>query len=970
MLHTTDDVWVRVAVLGPIHIVADGEVLSVPRAQTRGILALLALQPGRPLSHEAIIEAMWTGTAPKKARAQVHSALSVIRGLLAKAGRAEVVESTRFGYRLALAPTNVDIGQFDLLTAVAESEGDPRQAVGLWRQALALFHGEPLADAAGGYVAASRTSIDERRLLAVEKLADVELRLGRHANVAAELAPMLSAYPYRERLRGRVMLALHGSGRQSEALSLYHAYRRELSEHDGLDPGQELAGLAVQILRTAAVPAKQFPTDPPSTRTPAILDDSKIEPSPHRRPAGEQVSRGRRIPKLLPLDVRGFAGRRRELNRLSLVLGDRRDRDTATNVVVISGMGGVGKTALAVHWAHRVSDRLADGQLYVNLRGFDPAGTAMPPGEAIRQFLDALAVPSQRIPADLDSQINLYRTLLADTRMLVVLDNARDAEHVRPLLPGAPGCFVLITSRNMLTSLVAAEGAHIIQLGQLSPAEAYDVLSRRLGTARVTADPDPVAQIITCSARLPLALAIIAANASTRPDLPLAAIADQLRNSRGRLDALSTGDTPTTDVRAVFSWSYWTLSGDSARLFRLLGLHPGPDFSTAAAASLCGLPVQHAQTLLHELTNAHLVTENNGRYHLHDLLRDYAAELARTAETSRQRRAAIRRMLDHYLRTAHAADRLLAPARDTITLPPLPPGTQLIPLTSYEQALSWFATERSVLPAAVHYAAANGFDLHTWQFGWALTSFFDRQINWQDETAIQHAAVGAAERLDDLAAQAHARRNLARAHIRQGQLADADRHLLLALHLAGRTTDTAAKAHTHHALGHLRERQGQYEQALHHATQARDLFRIIGYQHGQAYALSGIGWCQAMLGNHQQGLAYCGEALTLLREIGDGLGQASTWDTLGYLHGQLGDHKQALTDYQNAIDLVRALGAQHKEAAYLTHLGDTQHTVGNTQAALEAWHQALSILEQLDHPDAEPVHAKIAQTAKNSVQTM
>jgi DNA-binding SARP family transcriptional activator/tetratricopeptide (TPR) repeat protein len=937
VLDTTADVGVGVTVLGPIRVIVDGRVLSVPRAQTRGILALLALQPGRPLSHEAIVEAMWAGAAPSRARAQVHSALSVIRGQLAKAGQAEVVESTRFGYRLALGPMDVDIGQFDSLTADAEREGDPSRAANLWRQALGLFHGEPLADAAGGYVAASRAGIDERRLLAIEKLADVELRLGKHANVAAELAPMLTAYPYRERLRGRVMLALHGSGRQAEALSLYHAYRRELSEKDGLDPGQELAELAVQILRA---PADQTAPGPDGSGPGSSTVDT---------------------PRLLPVDVRGFAGRRRELDRLDLILADRGDRHTAADVVVVSGMGGVGKTALAVHWAHRVGDRFPDGQLYVNLRGFDPAGPAMPSGEAIRQFLAALAVPSQRIPADPDARINLYRTVLAGRRMLVVLDNARDAEQVRPLLPGAPGCLVLITSRTMLTSLVAAEGAHTIQLDPLSPEEAHDLLTRRLGKGRVRADSGTINQIIDCCARLPLALAIVAANAGTHPHLPLSSIAGQLGNSRERLDALSTGDTPATDVRAVFSWSYRTLSDGSARLFRLLGLHRGPAISITAAASLAATPVGQITAMLKELANAHLINEGTpGRYTIHDLLHAYAEDLARTAESHQRRHAAGQRMLDHYTHSAYGGDRLLNPHREPITPTPARPGVTAEHHADHEQALAWFTAEHPALLAAVDHATATGADTHAWQLAWALFHYLDGQGHWLDQIAVQQTAAAAAERLADLPARILTYRFLARANIQLSRFDDAHAHLRHALDLAGRIGDLVSQANVHNSLGHLWERQGNHSESLEHAQRALDLFRAIGDRHGQANTLNAVGWCHAMLGNHQQALANCEQSLDLCREIEDGYGQSHALDSLGYINHRLGRPDQAIVFYQQALDLARDLGARSRQVDYLTHLGDAHLDAGNPDDARNAWQQALMMLDEFHHPGAGQVRSKLA----------
>jgi hypothetical protein len=317
-------------------------------------------------------------------------------------------------------------------------------------------------------------------------------------------------------------------------------------------------------------------------------------------------------------------------------------------ISAVSGTAGVGKTALAVYWAHQVADRFPDGQLYVNLRGFDPSGSVMHPAEAVRRFLDALNVPPERIPVDLDAQAVLYRSQLAGKRMLVVLDNARDTAQVRPLLPGAPGCLVLVTSRNQLTSLIAGDGARPISLDLLTDEEARQLLARVLGVDRVAAEPAAVAEIITRCARLPLALALVAARAAVGPHGELQLLAEELRDTQQRWQLL-TGDEPTTNVQAVFSWSYQALTPHAARLFRLLGLHPGPDIAAAAAASLAGLPPSTVRPMLAELVRASLLAEHSpGRYAFHDLLRAYATDLAQRTDSDRQRHAATARILNHY----------------------------------------------------------------------------------------------------------------------------------------------------------------------------------------------------------------------------------------------------------------------------------------------------------------------------------
>jgi tetratricopeptide (TPR) repeat protein len=674
----------------------------------------------------------------------------------------------------------------------------------------------------------------------------------------------------------------------------------------------------------------------------------------HHHPQPERV-----VPRQLPAATRHFAGRATELQALTELLEDAAAAGGTVVVSAIGGTAGVGKTALAVYWAHRVADRFPDGQLYVNLRGFDPAGTVMEPAEAVRRFLDALGVPAERIPVDLDAQAALYRSQLAGRQMLVVLDNTRDTAQVRPLLPGTPGCLVLVTSRNQLSGLVAAAGAHLITLDLLTPDEALDLLTRRLGADRTAAEPEAVAELITACARLPLALAIVAARAATDPHLPLHTLATELRDTSARLDTLTTDD-PHINVRAVFSWSYHALTPATARLFRLLGLHPGPEISAPAAASLAALPISRAQPLLADVAGANLLVEPApGRYTFHDLLRAYATDLARRIESEEQRHDATHRMLAHYLHTAHAADRLLKPARDPITIPPPHPRSVPEHPADYGQAMAWFTTEHPVLLTAVAHAAASGFDTHTWQLAWALIDFLDMRGHWHDWATTGRTAVAAARRLADPVVQALTHRHLALAYIRLGQYDDAHTHLRNALNLYRQAGDRAGQAQTHDNLGLVWERQGRHSEALNHARQALDLFRAASHRRGQADALNNIGWLQTQLGDHRQALAACQQALTLHQELGHRDGQAETWDSLGYAHHHLGHHTQAITCYQNALTLYQDLGDRYYEAATLTHLGDTHHTAGNSEAARDAWQQALAILDDLDHPDADTIRTKL-----------
>jgi tetratricopeptide (TPR) repeat protein len=612
-----------------------------------------------------------------------------------------------------------------------------------------------------------------------------------------------------------------------------------------------------------------------------------------------------------------------------------------------------------VHWARRIAGQFPDGQLYINLRGFDPAGTATTPAEVVRSFLDALDVPAQRVPAGLDAQTALYRSLLTERRMLVLLDNARDAEQVRPLLPGAPGCLVLVTSRDQLTGLIAGAGAIPLPLDLLDPDEARELLARRVGPGRVAAEPDAVDEIVERCARLPLALAVVAARAATQPRLPLAALATELRRRHERLDTLATGD-PGTDVRSVFSWSYQQLSAPVARMFRLLGVHPGPELSTSAAASLAGIPVAEVRPMLAQLIRAHLVTERvPGRYALHDLLRAYAAELAAARDCGADRRAAIRRLLDHYLHSAHRADVAIEPTRDAIEPIPTQAGVTVEDIGSAAGATDWCTTEYQVLMAVVALAVDAGLDRHAWQLVWSMTSFLERQRLFGDAVALWQIALQAAQRLGDLAAQGYSHRLLGKVYAPLEKHDEARVHLEYALEVYRQLGDETNQAHVHLGLAETLERQGRHRDALHQVEQALARYQTSGQRVWQANSLNALGWFHARLGDYGTALEYCRQALTLQQELGYRRGEAATWDSLGVAYHHVGRHPDAVAAYQHALTLFRELGNRYNEADTLVHLGDTYDAGGDTGAARDSWRAALAILTDLDHGDADQVRARL-----------
>ena len=667
------------------------------------------------------------------------------------------------------------------------------------------------------------------------------------------------------------------------------------------------------------------------------------------------------VPRQLPASVPQFVGRERELAELTGLLGPA----GASQAVIsaIGGMPGLGKTALAVHFGHQAAGLFPDGQLYVNLAGFGPSGSPLTPGRAVRGFLDALGIAPEHIPADLDGQAGLYRSLLAGRRMLVVLDNAADELQVRPLLPGSPGCLAVVTSRRQLAGLAATEGAVLITLDCLPQAEALQLLAARLGAGRVAAEPGAAADLVALCAGLPLALAIAAARGAARPGFSLAALAAELRDAAGRLDALDAGDT-VASVRGVFSWSYQQLSTDAARVFRLLGLHPGPDTSAPAAASLAGTDEPAARRVLRELTRANLINEHvSGRYAFHDLLRAYAAARAGDTDSAAEREAAVGRVLDHHLHTAARAARLINPAMEPVALAPPRPGATPEQPADYSQAMAWFAAEHEVLLAAVTLAAESGFDSHAWQLPWAMTSFLQPRGYWQEWAAAQRIALAAATRLADAAGQALSGRILAIACTELGDHDQARGHYARSLALYQRLGNRLGEAKIQHSLAVLAARQGHYADALGHAKQALRLYQAIGDKAYEASALNNVGWYHALLSDYQQARAFCCQAVTLNAETGQRKAEGNAWDSLGYAEHHLGNLAQAAGCYQRALSLIGEAGDRFDEAEVLIHLGDTRHAAGELAQAREAWQQALDILDDLDHPDADQVRAKLRPSA-------
>ncbi|GID30584.1 AfsR/SARP family transcriptional regulator [Paractinoplanes brasiliensis] len=918
-------------VLGPLAVHRNGRPVRLGPVQQQVVLAVLLLHGDRPLSVPAMIDAVWGENAPASAVNLVQRHVSGLRRVLEPDRAAHAATSrlawTGSGYRLGVGDDVFDLARFEAAVRrarQARDAGDPKAAAGELRTALLLVRG-PLCDGLSSpFLDAERERRAERVLGVLEDRIELDLAAGDAVAVVDELRRLVTEHPLRERWHELLMLALSRAGRRADALAAFQHARRLLRDELGVDPAAPLRQLHQSILA-----GETTGTEPPRTAT--------------------------AVPAQLPHALGDFVGREAELRQLDRLL----DRDEA-GVAAISGTAGVGKTTLAVTWAHRVRERFPEGQLYVNLRGFDPAGAPADPGKVIRGFLEALAVPPDRIGADPDAHAALYRSAVAGRRVLIVLDNALDADQVRPLLPGTPGCLVVVTSRNELLSLVALDGARPVHVDLMSPSQARDLIGRRLGRDRVHDEPAAVRQIIDACARLPLALSVVVARAAAHPQFPLSATAEELRRAQGSLDVFDAGDL-VTNVRAVFACSYRALTAPAARLFRLLGLHPGPDISIAAAGGLAAVPAAAVRAQINELARAHLIAERApGRFVLHDLLRAYAAELVAATESPDERRAAVRRSLDHYLHTAYAADRRLGEFRDDlIGLEPAVPGARTEQPADQQAALAWFAAEEPVLLASLRQAVHDGYDRHAWQLGWTLIPFLDRQGRAHDLAAAQELALAAAKRMTEPRGEAVTRVGLAVGYIRLGRYAEARQQLNIAYRTFENLGEHIGMGHARRSLAWVLDCEGEYHEALGYVQQALDHFRRGGHETGEARALNALGWFHSRLGEHEKALHYCRHALELQRRLGDRWDQADTLDSVGRAYFQLGRFDESADYYTEAIELYVEFGDRFDEGHALIALGDARAAAGDRVSAVAAWQRAAEVLEQLDAPAVAEARSRL-----------
>jgi DNA-binding SARP family transcriptional activator len=934
-----------------------------------------------------------------------------------------VLVSSGGGYMLRLEPGALDADEFEQSLNRARglrASGDLAAALSAVDEGLALWRGTAFAGVPGPFAEAERLRLDELRTAAAEERADLMLGLGRAAEVIPGLTALIAEYPLRERARGLLMTCLYRCGRQAEALQVYYNVREKLGEDLGIDPGPELNQIHQQVLamdpaldrpapgqtapgQTApgqTAPGQTAPgqTAPgqtaPGQSVPEPAGNVATAPEPETAepgvptaagpaaPAGEPVTPAglsaasaplAQLPAQVPPDIAGFAGRTPELRHLYAMVPTTpelsplsAEAPASPAVAVITGTAGVGKTALAIRFARQSAGHFPDGQLYVNLRGFDQSGNPANAGTVLRGFFEALSVPSHQVPPDVEGKTALFRSLLNGKRMLLLLDNARSTEQVRPLLPGSPGCIVVITSRSQLTGLVAAEGARLLQLDVLSGTEARELLAGRLGEERVAAEPAAAGELILRSSALPLALSVTCARAATRPGLALADLASELRDARSRLDVLQTDDV-TTDLRAVFSWSYNRLSDSAKRMFRLLSVHPSPDVSAPAAASLAGIPLWEARATLAELTSASLLTEeSSGRFTCHDLLRAYAAERAAASDDSQvggDRDKARLRLIDHYARTAYSGALRLFPGICQTDLPPEVPGVVPLDFGTYDEALTWFTAEHHALHTVITLAAEQRYDDYCWKLAWHWSLHLKRKTLLHEAIVVLRTGLTAAKRLGDPESLGRVHYELGHAYARLGKATEANQHLARALEMYMKLGDRISIAQVHQGLVILYERQGVFDRALPHAQESLRLRRSFGDRAVVAYSENALGWVHANLGHHQEALVHCKRALSMHNESGNRSGTADALDSIAFAYAGLGEFREAMRYYGQAITMYRDYGDPDGESGSLMRLGDAQVAAGRFADARQSWQHALSLLTQVPGKDSRQLTGRLARLA-------
>ncbi|MEV6302756.1 BTAD domain-containing putative transcriptional regulator [Actinoplanes sp. NPDC051861] len=905
-------------VLGPVEALSAGRPAAVGEPRQRAVLAVLLLEAGRPVSRDTLIDRVWGDDAPAQARRSLYAYIARLRRAFEEAGAVDQpLIRTAGGYLLDADTDQVDVLRFRDLLARGRQAALPGEArAGVLRAALDLWRGDPLAGVGGAWAQRMRETLWQDHTQAVIAWARAETELGRANAAVVPLTELAGERPLLEPAAATLMLALHAVGRTADALDRFDRTRRLLRDELGVLPGPELRAAHQVVLRS----------EPPLPGPGSVPALSGTGPVPALSGPGP-------VPAQLPADVAAFTGRAAELAEFDRLLAE--SAGAAPLTICVTGTAGAGKTALAVHWAHRVRDRFPDGQLYVDLRGYDP-DQPVSPLDALGALLASIGGPP--VPAGADERARQYRTRLAGRRMLIVLDNASTVDQLRHLLPGVAGCAVLITSRNSLAGLVSVNGAQRVALDLLPAPEARGLLRRLVG-ARVDREPEAAALLAEQCARLPLALRIAAELAAARPGAGLAALTGELAEQQRRLDLLSDGDDPRSAVGAVFSWSLRHLRAPEVRLFALLGLHPGPDLDVYAAAALGGGALGEARRSLAALMRAHLVHPvGEDRFGLHDLLRAYAARLARETAVP----AAMDGLLDHYLAAASAAMQILYPGEADRRPAVDRPATPLPDMPDAVAARRWLRAELPNLAAAT----AHGRPAHAVRLSAILYRYLDGAEH-SAATAIHGAARSAARLLGDTAAEAYALNALAHLHASAGHPAAAVRDLRRARRLAEQAGDERGQARALGNLAGIDEQQARYAEAAAGYREAMIRYRSLGDLTGEAHALTRLASVGARLGRDSESREHAALALTLHRKAGHLFGEAWAHNSLGEIEARSGRFSSSAARHRRALALFREVGHRSSEAVTLDSLGACETRLGRFERAQRHHRAALRLFEDL-----------------------
>ncbi|MFD4863903.1 BTAD domain-containing putative transcriptional regulator [Streptomyces sp. NPDC058412] len=912
---------------------------------------MLLLEAGRVVPVARLVEATWEKDPPVTAAHQVRKAVADLRRRI-PAGN-EVIATDGPGYRVVVTDDQVDLLEFDALTRAAGQavrEGRQSEAAETLRAALALWRGSVLSGAGGPVIEAAATALEERRLAAAEQRFELCLALGESGELISALRALITQHPLRETLRGQLMLALYRSGRQAEALKEYGEVRELLVDELGIDPGPRLARLYEAILRdspelaaperpqpvpVAPVPAAAVRPEPaeqpapvPPAPEPAGPVGTAAEPAAAGTPepaAGEPGAQaGTAVPAdapcTLPYDLPDFTGRAKELAELfDYVQDEGRGAERYSRIVAIDGMGGMGKTTLAVRAAHRLAGGYPDGQLHIDLHGFTPGGLPVSPASALDSLLRTVGTPGDRIPEDLEGRTALWRSKLDGRRMLLLFDNAVDAAQIRPLLPASPGCLVLITSRGRLLDL---DGVEWVSIGMMEPEDSTSLMTETLGTTRVAAEPEASAELAELCGHLPLALRIATARLRNRPRWTVRYLVERLRDEKRRMDELSSGER---SVAATLRLSYLAMDEEYRTAFRILSLYPCAGTDVYSAAALLGTAVRDAEDALEFLLDVHLVQQPDiGLYTFHDLVRSFAQSL-RGPATAEDDAAAVERLLGYYLTTSNAACEVLFPGRERRPTGIPPYQGERPAFTLAEQAVSWFDREQAGLLAAVSLAERSGHDRYAACLSRNVGFHLHARGQLDEFWSVGHLAVAAARRVDDPA--------------------------LLGISLAN--------------LGAACWKLGRFEEGLEVAREARDTAVRAGDRHTEAHSESTIGLLLSMLGRYGEALPLLERSLGMSRELGNPRAEAENLTTLSTLYERWGRYPEAAQAARRAIGIGRDLGYRSNEIVALADLAFAQVGLGDYTDAHETLKRARDLCDETRSPgDVALVLAVSAQVAQ------